>query len=216
MCASQGHCVTIWSGESRIAVNLTLAAGIFLLAVVLLGIGIEVYRLRHRKRRRRQAAQAPPRRLPQPRAPYGRRIQWPARGLRRPLCRVLDLAPCRPDAHGRRDARPVAVAERVHTIADPAPPVAFAVQFRPQHGARPRRPRHAARSSSGRRSRPRTSMTAASSSPGHPLKAGWERSFPGRKRLRMGFFSLPAGPRFALRQLRAPACLVPAQLRGGE
>jgi hypothetical protein len=63
-------------------VNLTLTAGLFLLAVVLLGIGIEVYRLRSRKRRRRKVAQAPPRRLPQlerrmadafsgPRAVYG-------------------------------------------------------------------------------------------------------------------------------------------------
>jgi len=62
--------------------NLPLAAGVLLLAIVLLGIGIEVYRLQARKRRRRVAVSAPPRRLPHlerrmadafsgPRAVYG-------------------------------------------------------------------------------------------------------------------------------------------------
>lgn len=44
--------------------NLTLLAGLAVLAVVALGIAIEVYRLRSSKRRRRRAAQGPPRRLP--------------------------------------------------------------------------------------------------------------------------------------------------------
>lgn len=61
--------------------NLTLAAGLFVLAAVALGIGIEIYRLRMAKRRKKRTGQAP-RRLPQlerrmadafsgPRAIYG-------------------------------------------------------------------------------------------------------------------------------------------------
>jgi len=63
-------------------VNVTLAVGLFVLAFVALGIGIEVYRLRTTKRRKRRASQSAPRRLPQleqrmadafsgPRAIYG-------------------------------------------------------------------------------------------------------------------------------------------------
>ena len=69
-------------GDLRNAVNFTLAAGLFVLAVVALGIAIEIYRLRSSKRRKHRASQAPPRRLPQlerrmtdafsgPRAIYG-------------------------------------------------------------------------------------------------------------------------------------------------
>jgi len=70
------------SANGKDVVNLTLAVGTFVLAFVVLGIAIEVQRLRAAKRRRKQAALAPPRRMPQmerrmadafsgPRAIYG-------------------------------------------------------------------------------------------------------------------------------------------------